>query len=240
MTMKPLAVLAAGVATTVVLVTITILAVPRQPGSFLNASPPAVPTNSPLPIQASIVVSEPTRSSEPSLDDQLGPCGLYVDQVDRVSEFYTVRGVSSYSNVVLAGVVMNISTGHWATADGRVPSDKFGAFPTADAVYRVVEMRVDSLGKTSAEVGVRVGSIVRIRVLGGSIGCRIYAMSDDEHFDVGDSVLAFLGHQPTLKDAPEEDFDAVAVWRVHNGTVVSRDGVMTVEDALRMSTTPPG
>ena len=154
-------------------------------------------------------------------------------------EFYTVAGVTKFSQAVVVGEVVAIGEAQWATKNGTVPVDEFGVHPSAADVYRVVDIQVDGIGKRSDQRPVSVDEVIHIRVLGGSIGCREYAFSDDEDFLVSDEVVVFLGSQPTLVAAPSRDFDAVTVWRVQDGRVQSRDGLLSVDAVLQMSTQPP-
>jgi hypothetical protein len=223
---------AVTVATVVVMAAASL---PRRPNG-----PAAAGTTTDLGQQSSFgtQASPPPRMVPPAgteSPDALGGCGVYVDQVDRTPEFYTVAGASELSQAVVAGDIVAIGKAHWATKDDAVPADEFGVHPSAADVYRVVDIHVDGIGMRSDARPVSVGDILHVRVLGGSIGCRQYVFSDDQDFVVGDEVVVFLGSQPTLSSAPTEDFDAVSVWRAEDGLVQSRDGLLSVDDVLQRS-----
>ncbi|MEO8625384.1 MAG: hypothetical protein ABI452_01670 [Candidatus Limnocylindrales bacterium] len=226
---------ALGAAATATIVVAGVLSLPRSSTGPAAAAPASTPgQKSSFAIDASppVTSSAPTNSPPP---DAMGACGLYVDQVDRVLGFYTVEGVSEFSEAVVAGDVVAIGKAQWATKDGGVPADEFGIHPSADDVYRVVDVHVDGIGMQSDARPVSVGNVLHVRILGGSIGCRKYVFSDDEDFIVGDQIVVFLGTQPTLSAVPYQGFDAVSVWRAQDGSVQSRDGLLSVNDVLQLS-----
>jgi hypothetical protein len=229
---------AVGAVATAAIVFVAALSLPHPSTSPAAAGPTSNPTETPLAAEATSTASSKPAAGSPS-PDPLGACGVYVDQVDRMPEFYTVASVTKFSQAVVVGEVVAIGEAQWATKNGTVPVDEFGVHPSAADVYRVVDIQVDGIGKRSDQRPVSVDEVIHIRVLGGSIGCREYAFSDDEDFLVSDEVVVFLGSQPTLVAAPSRDFDAVTVWRVQDGRVQSRDGLLSVDAVLQMSTQPP-
>lgn len=179
----------------------------------------------------------PSASLAPIQTFQL-TCGEYVASGLRIA--HDVKGESALVDTVITGTVTAISDARWATTDGQPPIG-YGA-TTAQDVYRVAEVRVTGIGKQpGGRAPLQPGSTIKIRVVGGTIGCWTFSFDGDFAFGTGDDVALFLlsGGEPVLKDAPPEDFDALDVWPIVDGVVVGRDVPMTPAQLLSISASVP-
>jgi hypothetical protein len=194
---------------------------------------PPVPSSSSVGI-ATFSSANPTPDTGSA--EYLGPCGTYITALVRHHDFSTVSGLSAFSTAVVSGTIASIGEGHWATPDDRPPSSAFGIDDAAFNVYHVVKVEITGTGKLSSSVAnLGLDQDFSVRVLGGTIGCRTYRLSDDFPIAVGDEVVLFVGRQPTLTDVPTQEFDAIDIWPVDDGLVEGRSGPLDLGDVLTES-----
>lgn len=209
----------------------------RDPGAVGPLSSEPLPSNSSaatLSAQNSLVPSLETAPVPTALS--LGPCGNYVVDIVRQRDFYSVAGLSSFSEGVVVARIVTVGEGQWATKDGTPPMSEVGLDDAAYNVYRNLVVQVTDVGKRSGRAsGINVGQKLSVRVLGGTIGCRTYALSDDLAYAAGDDVALFLGRQPTLASLDGETLDAIDVWPIKGGLVEGRSGPLAPADLLAQS-----
>jgi hypothetical protein len=199
-------------------------------------SEPLAP-NSPTATFGAPSGSMPTlESAVPPTTPPLGPCGKYVVDIVRHRDFYSVVGLSSYSEGVVVARIVTVGEGQWATKDGAPPISEVGLDDAAYNVYHNLVVEVEDIGKRSGRASsIVVGQQLYVRVLGGTIGCRTYALSDDLRYMAGDDVALFLGRQPTLNLLDLKTLDAIDVWPIKDGLVQGRSGPLVPADLLSQS-----
>ncbi len=190
----------------------------------------------PTPTSRSFAATEASPGETSGNTDlvRLPACGTYVRQDLRLASANTVEGLSELSDAVLVGTVLSVSDGRWATSDGQFSSGN-AEVPVPPTVYRVVSVRVVEVGKGASGQSLVSGARISVRLLGGTVGCRTYLSSADLPFAVGDNVVLFLGSQPTLNDAPREDYDVIDLWPIVNGLVQGREGTLQPNALLETS-----
>jgi|SRR5579859_516421 len=138
------------------------------------------------------------------------------------------------SDAVLIGKVVSVDSGHWATSDGSPPSLEPGLRPTFLQVYRNLRISVVETGKVRAEVPVTVGAVIDTRVLGGTVGCRTFAVAGQLDLQPGLDVAVFLSTTSlgTLRGAPFTGFDVQDIWSVTDGQAQGPNGAVTVDSIV--------
>jgi len=130
----------------------------------------------------------------------------------------SVDGMAATSLAVVTGRVLEVSPARWATRDGTAPAFKYAPIPLR--AYRVVTIQVRGVARGAVESG----SVLEIRVPGGTIGCTVLSVAGYPAFQRGDEVALFLGALRALDEAPAADFDALDAWPVRDGQVTAPDG----------------
>lgn len=111
-------------------------------------------------------------------------------QVDSLLPQYNLEDLTNDSELIISGVVVEISDAKWNNIDNKKPEKITGK----DTIYRDVTLKVDSIIKGD----VSSGSHVTIRTLGGAVDN--FKMEDDSQPELnkGDEVIAFLLNDNTI------------------------------------------
>lgn len=188
---------------------------------------------SPEPARPEAASPAPSATAAPPATNPTAvpsPCLNIVAYLDRFTT--SVDGMAATSLAVVTGRVLEVSPARWATPDGSAPVFKYGPNPLR--AYRVVTVQVGGVARGAVEPG----SVLEVRVPGGTIGCTVLSVAGYPALQPGDEVALFLGASRPFGEAPAADFDAVDAWPVRDGQVTAPDGSKMAESAFLAKARP--
>lgn len=103
-------------------------------------------------------------------------------------------------------------------------------------VYRVAEVAIREVAKTSP-AGVAVGDTIKVRIAGGTVGCRMFRISGEPDIEAGMDLALFLTRkpEPNLAAAAFDGLDVINAWPIVRGQAQSPSGAIAVDELLSLA-----